>query len=71
MQDCVYPVEASRRHAPRQQRTRSPSIAIDDPETYRQTKTSESSDVQVYINLTPRPSTHQCVKAYMLDFGAR
>ncbi|CZR31710.1 uncharacterized protein FPRO_02134 [Fusarium proliferatum ET1] len=46
MQDCVYPVEASRRQAPRQQRTRSASIAIDDPETCRQTQTSESSDTQ-------------------------
>ncbi|KAF5548289.1 zn 2cys6 transcription factor [Fusarium mexicanum] len=43
MQDCVYPVEASRRQAPRQQRTRSASIAIDDPETCQQTQTSESS----------------------------
>ncbi|KAK7598434.1 hypothetical protein V3481_000065 [Fusarium oxysporum f. sp. vasinfectum] len=40
--DCVYPVEASRRQAPRQQRTRSASI--DDPDLSRQT--SESSDTQ-------------------------
>ncbi|EXL93431.1 hypothetical protein FOIG_13566 [Fusarium odoratissimum NRRL 54006] len=42
VQDCVYPVEASRRQAPRQQRTR--SVSIDDPDLSQQT--SESSDTQ-------------------------
>lgn len=71
MQDCVYPVEASRRLAPRQQRTRSASIAIDDPETCRQTQTSESSDIQVSIGSTPYLCRQKCVKAYILDLGAR
>ncbi|KAF5646893.1 zn 2cys6 transcription factor [Fusarium sp. NRRL 25303] len=44
--DCVYPVEAPRRLAPRQQRIHSASIAIADPETSRQTSTFESSDIQ-------------------------
>lgn len=71
MQDCVYPVEASRRQAPRQQRTRSASIAIDDPETCRQTQTSESSDTQVHIDFDPYLYSQKCVKSYILDLGAR
>jgi hypothetical protein len=64
-EDCVYPVEASRRQAPRQQRPRSASI--DDPDLSRQT--SESSDAQVCINSIF--ITEQWIKAYMLDFRDR